>query len=321
MCKRFVSLVLSAVLACSLVAGMVPAADAAAAPSYTASIVWTDAAKGMSLNGKVLSTMPLMNVNGVPYCSVKYFFENCLASAKVYWANYGSNVKGTTASGESLVILAQPGAQYMQVNGQSVYVPNGIKILNGLTMVPIEQLAAVFQGSACSYDWGSNVYVVVTGAYLAGSAVQPAVSYQPDASSSSYYQPAATAASYSYYQPSGYYDPQALDLIARVINTEAGSMSLEGKVSVGNVIMNRVASPEFPNTVYGVIYQRNQFTVINSARFQLAPSEASLTAAKMALDGVNYVPGAMFYNVSGMRTWASRNRSYLMTFAGHDFYR
>ena len=311
MCKRFVSLLMAVVLFCSL-ACMVPSAGAAAA---SGTLTWTDAASGFYLNGRQVSQMTLMNVNGVPYCTVKYFFENVLASAKVYWANSGSNVNGTTVCGESLTLLAQPGSQTMYVNGQSIYVPNGIQLKNGYTMAPIELLANLFSGSTVGYDWNLNVYVVTTGSYLAGSAAAAQQPWQAPAA------PAAQTAAVSGYQPSGYYDPQALDLIARVINAEAGSMSLEGKVSVGNVIMNRVASSEFPNTVYGVLYQPNQFTVVNYASFQRTPSAESITAAKMAMDGVNYVPGAMFYNVAGMRSWASRNRPYLTTFAGHDFYK
>lgn len=307
MCKRFVSLLMAVVLFCSL-ACMAPSASAAAVGSLT----WSDAASGFYLNGRQIPQMTLMNVNGVPYCTVKYFFENVLASAKVYWANNGSNVNGSTACGESLTLLAQPGCQTMYVNGQSIYVPNGIKIKNGYTMAPIELLANVFSGSSVGYDWNLNAYVVTTGSYLTGSAAAAQLSYQT---------PAAQTAAQTPYQSGGYYDPQALDLIARVINAEAGNMSLEGKVSVGNVIMNRVASSEFPNTVYGVLYQPNQFTVVNYASFQRTPSAESITAAKMAMDGVNYVPGAMFYNVSGMSSWASRNRPYLTTFAGHDFYK
>lgn len=303
--KRFVSLLLTVVLFCSAVC-VVPSAAAASAGVLT----WTDAASGVYLNGRQISQMTLMNVNGVPYCTVKYFFESVLASAQVYWANNGSNVKGTTACGESLTLLAQPGSQTMYVNGQSIYIPNGIKILNGYTMAPIEQLANVFAGSQVGYDWNLNVYVVTTGAYLSGSASAGAA----QATAAQAVQTTVTAGS-------GYYDPQALDLIARVINAEAGSMSMEGKVSVGNVIMNRVASSEFPNTVYGVLYQPNQFTVVNYASFQRTPSAESIAAAKQAMDGVNYVPGAMFYNVHGLNTWASRNRPYLTTFAGHDFYK
>lgn len=306
MSRRF----LHGLLALALTFGLVASVSSAGAASYNAaaSITWTNAARGMTINGRQVASMPLRNVNGVPYCAVKFFFESTLTSANVYWANSGSNVKGTTAYGESLTLFAQPGSQYMQVNGQSVYVPNGIKMYDGYTIAPIEQLAAVFQGSVCSYDWGTNLYVVTTGAYLSTA------SYQPQQTNT------AVQTANTTYQAAGYYDPQALDLIARIINSEAGGMSLEGKVSVGNVIMNRVNSAEFPNTVYGVIYQPNQFTVVYTNRFNATPSEQSVTAAKMVLDGVNYVPGAVFYNVSGLNTWASRNRPYLMSFAGHDFY-
>lgn len=313
MSKRFVSLLVAVALAFSL-AGMVSTAGAAASAG-AGSVTWVDTANGFYLNGRQITQMSLMNVNGVPYCTVKYFFESVLTNAKVYWANNGSNVKGTTADGETLTLLAQPGSQYMYVNGQSIYVPNGIKIKNGYTMAPIEQLAAVFSGSTVTYDWYLNAYVVMTGTCLTGSMYQQAA-YQTTA-----YQPAADVSAVNSYQSTGYYDPQALDLLSRVIDAEAGSMSMEGKVSVGNVVMNRVASSEFPNTVYGVLYQRNQFTVVNTARFQRTPSADSVAAAKMAMDGVNYVPGAVFYNVTGLRSWASYNRPFLMSFAGHDFYK
>lgn len=302
---------LHGLLALALTVGLVASVPSAGAVSNVAvpTITWTNAARGMTINGKQVASMPLQNVNGMPYCAVKFFFENTLASANVYWANQGSNVKGTTAYGESLTLFAQPGSQYMQVNGQSIYVPYGIKMYDGYTMAPIEQLAAVFQGSVCSYNWSTNLYGVTTGAYLANA------SYQVPQTNT-----AAQTTNTTYYQSTGYYDPQALDLIARLINSEAGGMSLEGKVSVGNVIMNRVNSAEFPSTVYGVIYQPNQFTVINTGRFYATPSAQSIEAAKLVLDGVNYVPGAVFYNVAGLNTWASRNRPYLTTFAGHDFY-
>ena len=57
-------------------------------------------------------------------------------------------------------------------------------------------------------------------------------------------------------------NPTASDeqLIARAINGEARGEPYEGQVAVGAVILNRVASPDFPNTVAGVIYQPGAFT-------------------------------------------------------------
>ena len=56
-----------------------------------------------------------------------------------------------------------------------------------------------------------------------------------------------------------YYDQEDLFWLSRVIYAESGNQPLEGKMAVGNVVMNRVASPIYPNTVEGVLAQKNQF--------------------------------------------------------------
>lgn len=58
-----------------------------------------------------------------------------------------------------------------------------------------------------------------------------------------------------------------LALMAAIIQCEAGGESYEGKLAVGSVVMNRVASSYFPNTVMGVIYQKGQFSPVASGRF------------------------------------------------------
>lgn len=92
-----------------------------------------------------------------------------------------------------------------------------------------------------------------------------------------------------------------LVLIAALIYCEAGNQPYEGKVAVGAVVLNRVRSGRFPNSVEKVIYQRGQFTpamtgklarVISSNRIPSACYEA----AQDALNGVNPIGGAMFFN-------------------------
>ena len=60
-------------------------------------------------------------------------------------------------------------------------------------------------------------------------------------------------------------------MMAAIIYVGAGiGTVLIGKVAVGSVVMNRVASPYFPNTISGVIYQSGQLTPVASGRFELA---------------------------------------------------
>lgn len=90
-------------------------------------------------------------------------------------------------------------------------------------------------------------------------------------------------------------------LLAALIYCEAGNQPYEGKVGVGAVVMNRVASGRFPNTIEQVIYQRGQFTpamtgklarVIASGRIP----ESCFEAARAALNGETTVGGAMYFN-------------------------
>lgn len=112
------------------------------------------------------------------------------------------------------------------------------------------------------------------------------------------------------------YSDEDLDLISRVITHESGNQSLEGKMAVGNVILNRVESGQFPNSVSEVIYQKNQFPGATNAK----PNAESILAARLVLEGANVVPGAYFFNGVGKACWASRNKKLLYTIGGHAFY-
>ncbi|GEM_PF-204176 len=94
-----------------------------------------------------------------------------------------------------------------------------------------------------------------------------------------------------------------LVLLAKIIEVEAGYESFEGQVAVGNVIMNRVNSSAFPDTIQEVIYQPGQFPPAAKGMLEdLDPDEDALDAAKAVLDGEMLVPGALYFhnpNVSG----------------------
>lgn len=92
-----------------------------------------------------------------------------------------------------------------------------------------------------------------------------------------------------------------LRLMASIINCEAGGESFQGKMAVGIVVMNRVSSKAFPNTVRKVIYQRGQFSPVRNGILnkRLRQYDAGKTnnsqwkecikAAKQALNGQNYI--------------------------------
>jgi len=122
-----------------------------------------------------------------------------------------------------------------------------------------------------------------------------------------------------------YYDSDAVYWLSRIINAEAGGESMEGKIMVGNVILNRVESHEFPNTIYGVIFDTEygvQFTPTVNGTVYNTPSEDSIIAAKICLDSYYLSRSAMYFLNPEAATnfWVPANRPYLTTIGCHDFY-
>ena len=88
-----------------------------------------------------------------------------------------------------------------------------------------------------------------------------------------------------------------VQLIARAINGEARGEPYEGQVAVGAVIMNRVKSSKFPNTISGVIYQQGAFTAVSDGQINVAIAKEStvVKAAQDAINGWDPTGGALYY--------------------------
>ncbi len=88
-----------------------------------------------------------------------------------------------------------------------------------------------------------------------------------------------------------------LQLMARAINGEARGEPYEGQVAVGAVILNRVRSSSFPNTIAGVIYEPGAFTAVSDGQINVPIAEDSTVykAAQDALNGWDPTGGAIYY--------------------------
>lgn len=93
--------------------------------------------------------------------------------------------------------------------------------------------------------------------------------------------------------------PQAtesnINLLARIISAEARGEPYTGQVAVGAVVLNRVESPSFPDTISGVIYQNGAFTAINDGQFWEPIEAGCYNAARDALNGWDPTGGALYY--------------------------
>ena len=94
-----------------------------------------------------------------------------------------------------------------------------------------------------------------------------------------------------------------LDLMAAIIECEAGGEPYEGKIGVGAVIMNRIRSSQFPNTLSEVIYQSGQFSPVASGKLSSVlsrgASQACYDAARDVFAGANTIGDCLFFHAGG----------------------
>lgn len=86
-----------------------------------------------------------------------------------------------------------------------------------------------------------------------------------------------------------------LNLLSRLVYGEARGEPYTGQVAVAAVVLNRVRSSSFPNTVSGVIYQRGAFDVVSDGQINLTPDSTARKAAQDALNGWDPTYGAIYY--------------------------
>ena len=113
-----------------------------------------------------------------------------------------------------------------------------------------------------------------------------------------------------------------VELLARLINGEARGEPYIGQVAVGAVILNRVKSPKFPNTIAGVIYQNNQCSSVKDGQFDVAIEEGSTVykAAQEAMNGSDPTGGALyFYNPSKTKSKWLFSLETTTTIGKHNF--
>ena len=86
-----------------------------------------------------------------------------------------------------------------------------------------------------------------------------------------------------------------LYLLARLVYGEARGEPYKGQVAVAAVVLNRVKSSKFPNSVSGVIYQSGAFSVVSDGQINLTPDETAIKAARDAMNGYDPTNGCLYY--------------------------
>ena len=112
--------------------------------------------------------------------------------------------------------------------------------------------------------------------------------------------------------------------LSHIIGSEAGIEPMEGKIGVGNVVLNRVKDPEFPDTGFGVVYDYEhtvQFEPVSKGTIHEDPKPDDLIAAYLVLEGANTAGDCIYFvNPDFGSYWFDNNLDFVMSIGRHNFY-
>ena len=122
------------------------------------------------------------------------------------------------------------------------------------------------------------------------------------------------------------YTDEDYQVLLRIVQAEAGICDKRGKILVADVIINRVLSKEFPNSVKAVVYEPSQFQpVSNGAINSVKVTAETIECVDRALDGEDYSNGALYFmnrrGSGSAAAWFDRHLTYLFAHDGHEFFR
>ncbi len=216
----------------------------------------------------------------------------------IFGATVSWNEKTSTAEilSDNTQISVKKGKKTATVNGKSVSLDSSAVIVSDRIFVPLRFLS---ESLGAKVTWNSDTLT---------AAITSKNAYVPE-------------------ELKGYapYTSDELYWLSRIVNAEAQGEVNHGKVAVANVVLNRVESDDFPNTIYGVIFDTKygvQFTPVLDGSIYKNPSSESVIAAKRALLGEDISHACLYFlnPKTAENTWIIKNRDFYKTIGNHDFY-
>lgn len=112
-------------------------------------------------------------------------------------------------------------------------------------------------------------------------------------------------------------------ILLKIAMAEAEEEGTSGKAYVMRVVLNRVQSEEFPNTIKKVVFQKNQFSPVkdNGRYWNLEPDEECYEAYNMIENGWDDSEGALYFSRTGSSPWMQENTDFLYEIGNHSFYK
>ena len=245
-------------------------------------------------NQKIPVSVGNQNINGylIEDKTMVPLLEFCkLMDSTSYISSYSGGVVSVQTRG--ITVSAQAGDYYIEANGRCFYTEVSCRLLGNTLYVPIRALARAFNSAVTWHEATESVSIKDYGGVCA---------------------PADQV----------YWDGSVLWL-SRIIYAESRGEPLLGKIAVGNVVMNRVESYQFPNTIYSVIFDRKygiQFTPVASGTIYNNANAECIRAAKMVLEGTSVNDGVLYFVNPAIATnsWVQKNRKFAFVIGNHHFY-
>ena len=255
---------------------------------------------------------PIKDKNTSSYHSVNLYLGDKYINEKAYLINDSTYIPlraVSTLAGASVAFDDKTRTAYITMSGLSISITENAYILYAnerpiLSHAPAVILSdnrmyvhvrSIAKALSLGVEWRPSREVVLTGA------VKPLVH-----------------ADY-------YYSSDDLYWLSRIISAESKGEPLLGQVAVGNVVLNRVRHKEYPNTIYGVIFDKKygvQFSPVANGSIYNVPSYNSVLAAKICLEGVSLSEKILFFMEPNKSTssWIYINRPYAFSISNHYFF-
>ncbi len=242
------------------------------------------------LDGKQILKGHVAEIGGTVYVPVQRFAE--LFGA--FKTTYIEATEEVTITGNNRSVHARVGDPYITVNERIFYAGAKVLSLGGWIFVPLSTMSRAM-GATVTIRKGYYDAFITSG------------------------NPSAVAWADDYYNETDLY------WLSRIISAEARGESFEGQLAVGNVVLNRMRSSQFPNSVQGVVFDKKygiQFAPVASGTIYNTPTASAVRAAKVCLEGYSLSSRILyFYNPrTAASSWISQNRPYIMTIGNHAFY-
>ncbi len=254
----------------------------------------------VEMDGTMLDPEHAWVENGSSQVTLRAFAQT--TGCELTWSQ---GTRTACLTGEDLELCARPGDPYLVANGVRLAVEGGVRVTGGVMHLPLTVLAAA-TGAGLTWDPASATAQFTR----QGDSVPSVPVYEEDA-------PGET-------EPD--YDGETLYWLSRVISAESRGEPLEGQIAVGNVVLNRVRSSKYPNTVKEVVFDRRngvQFEPTANGTIYDEPTASAVQAAKLCLDGADQVGDAMYFYAPALSagTWIVKNCTYIKTIGCHKFYK